>query len=130
MSSHIQEGLKGSGVARVIVVLRAGLRAMPAPDPEPILRHFVSSEYSQVAALAGARRTMREIPPGLLSPSCGSAWETSIAPPFPASARTLALPAQPSGLLCPSATRESRWHPSRRFSAGHPGGEEWDPCIR
>lgn len=33
MSSHIQEELKGSGVARVIVVLKAGeVAALPAPS--------------------------------------------------------------------------------------------------
>ncbi len=70
MSSHIQEELKGSGVARVIVVLKTGERSGPS-DPDPILRHFVASEYSQVSAMAAASRGRRAAPTGLFFPNLG-----------------------------------------------------------
>lgn len=119
MSAHIQQELKGSGVARVIVVLRTGAGTVAKPDPEPILRHFVASEYSQVSALAVAGRGRRAAPTGLFFPNLGVCLGTVDRPALgriresPGVARVLGAPPlsmiRPKRIAAAALTRRTTW---------------------
>jgi subtilisin family serine protease len=119
MSSHISEEFKGSGVARVIVVLTPTAEAADRPDPEPILQQFVVSEYSQVAALAAAAPGKRPAPSGLFFPHLGVCLGTVDRPALtrlrqaPGVARVLGAPPlsmiRPKRIAAAALTRRSTW---------------------
>lgn len=119
MTAHIRQELKGSGVARVIVVLKTALPPDATPDPEPVLRLFVASEYSQVSALAAAGRGRRVGPTGLFFPRLGVCLGTADAAALsrirrtPGVARILGAPPlsliRPKRVAAAALTRATTW---------------------